>query len=513
MPTKFELNKAYNENLLDEIQFTLQDRKEPTIVMMSVEDYDLQKRLLERLKAKLPNYQFYDIDLTPFQVESLQQTLQKELPSYIVDSERITYCVNIFGLENSRLISENGKIINSELIAQLNFEREVIFRKPNYITILWGDHDFFLQIQRQAPDLWSWITNFFVFKQDEEHHKKALSPEPSPIPAKLPIREEYIKSLTDKLDHLPLNDPDKGRAMKERLNLYSILADEYSKYFDYENSKKYYENAIGLSEKLNIKDWSLNKLFFDYGTLHFNFRKYELSLMMYEEALKKMINQDEAINIGATYHQIGTVFSEINNFPLALLNYDEAIKWKTRNKQFDLLGNTYHQIGTIYERQLNWNKALENYHNALNWKIRNNQSSLLGATYQHIGRVNQFQGRRQEALEFYNIALTIKQNTGQTHELGFTYFQIGSLYLEQHEFNKAIENYEQAIYCNNVSGQKQELWCAYNQIGIVYEIQKNNVLALKNYENALNSIPNYFERERETVVKAIERVKEAMQNS
>lgn len=510
MPTNFEQNKAYNENLLNEIQFTLQDRKEPTIVMMSVEDYDLQKRLLEKLKEKLPKYQFYDIDLTPFQVESLQQTLQKELPPYIVDSERITYCVNVFGLENSRLTSENGQIIDSGLIAQLNFEREVIFRKPNYITILWGDHDFFLQIQRQAPDLWSWVTNFFVFKQDEEYHEKALSPEPSPTPAKLPIREEYIQSLTNKLDHLSVNDPDKGRVMRERLNLYSLLADEYAKYFDYNNAKRYYDNAIGLSEKLNIKDWSLNKLFFDYGTLHFNFRKYELSLMMYEKALKKMIDQDEAINIGATYHQIGTVFSEINNFPLALLNYDEAIKWKTRNKQFDLLGNTYHQIGTILEKSGNWIKALENYQKALEWKLKSKRNDLLGATYQHIGRVYQAQGKYVEALVNYQISIEMKKQTGMFHELGFTYFQIGSLHIQQSNWIKALENYKNAIYWDEKTGQNQGIWSVYNKIGLVYEKQKKWKEALENYGNALYLMPNYFEHERENIIMSAERVKSAM---
>ncbi|MDZ7898756.1 MAG: tetratricopeptide repeat protein [Arcicella sp.] len=502
----FELNKAYNENLLDEIQFTLQDRKEPTIVMMSVEDYDLQKRLLERLKEKLPKYQFYDIDLTPFQVESLQQTLQKKTPQHILNSERITYCVNVFGLENSRLTSENGQIIDSGLIAQLNFEREVIFRKPNYITILWGDHDFFLQIQRQAPDLWSWITNFFVFKQDEKYQEKALSLEPEPIPAKLPIREEYINGLLNKLDHLPLNDPDKGRAMRERLNLYSLLADEYAKYFDYENAKKYYENAIGLSEKLNIRGYDLNKLIFDYGSLHLNFRRYDLSLMMYEKALKKMIEQNEAVNIGATYHQIGTVYSEINNFPLALLNYDEAIEWKTRNKQFERLGNTYHQIGTILERFGDWTKALENYQKALEWKLKSKRNDLLGATYQHIGRVYQAQGKYVEALVNYQVSIEMKKQTGMFHELGFTYFQIGSLYTEQSNWIKALENYENVIYWNEKTGQNQGTWSAYDKVGLVYEIQKKWSQALDNYQKALSLIPDYFEQEKVRIISFIERL-------
>ena len=485
MPTNFEQNKAYNENLLDEIQFTLQDRKEPTIVMMSVEDYDLQKRLLEKLKEKLPKYQFYDIDLTPFQVESLQQTLQKELPSYIVDSERITYCVNVFGLENSRLTSENGQIIDSGLIAQLNFEREVIFRKPNYITILWGDHDFFLQIQRQAPDLWSWVTNFFVFKQDEEYHEKALSPEPSPIPAKLPIREEYIKSLTDKLDHLPLNDTDKGRVMRERLNLYSLLADEYAKYFDYDNAKKYYENAIGLSERLNITGFELNKLIFDYGSLNLDFRKFEDALRLLQDVLLKDKKENHFGTLGVIYHQIGVIYTEQRNWGNALQYYQDAINWNEKTKQKHLFGSTFHQIGTVYEEQRNWKNALENYQFAIEWYEKTGQEHELGGTYHQIGRVYEEQRDWENALENYQFAINLCKKTGQEHEIGSTYHQIGRVYEEQKNWGNALENYQFAIEWKQKTGQEHEFGGTYHQIGRVYEEQKNWKNALENYQFAI----------------------------
>jgi tetratricopeptide (TPR) repeat protein len=485
MPTNFELNKTYNENLLDEIQFTLQDRKEPTIVLMSVDDYDLQKRLLSKLKEKLSNYQFYDIDLTPFQVESLQETLQKELPKQVVDSERITYCVNVFGLENSRLTSTNGQIVDSGLIAQLNFEREIIFRKPNYITILWGDYDFFLQIQRQAPDLWSWVTNFFVFKQDEEYQEKPLSPEPERIPAKLPIREEYINSLLNKLDHLPLNDPDKGRAMRERLNLYSLLADEYAKYFDYENAKKYYENAIGMSEKLNIKGYDLNKLIFDYGNLNIHFRKFEKALWLLQDVLLKDKKENNFGTFGIIYHQIGFIHTEQRNWKNALENYQEAVNWNQKTKQEHFLGSTYHQIGTVYYEQRNWENALENYQKAINWYQKTEQLHKIGGTYHQIGRVYEGQRRWKDALKNYQQAISWIRKTGQEYELGGTYFQIGVVYTEQRDWKKALEYYQKAIDWEKKTGQEDKLGNIHHQIGITFSNQRNWKNALENYQKAI----------------------------
>ncbi|MDR6563851.1 MULTISPECIES: tetratricopeptide repeat protein [unclassified Arcicella] len=486
MPTNFELEKAYNENLLDEIQFTLQDRKEPTIVMISVPDYVLQARISSSIKERLSQYQFYDIDLTPFQVISLHQTLQEKLPKSIIESERITYCVNVFGLENSRLSSEDGQIVDSGMIAQLNFEREIIFRKPNYITILWGDHDFFIQVQRKAPDLWSWVTNFFVFKQDEIHQEKELSPAPSDIPAKLPIREEYIKSLKDKLEHLPLNDSDKGRAMLERLNLYSLLADEYAKYFDYLNAKKYYDNAIGVAEKLKITGYILNKLLYQYATLNLDFRRYLKALKLYNQVFAKDFLENNWNNLKSTYHQIGRVYEEQRIWDKALENYQKAIHWKEKTGQAYQLGSTYHQIGMVYEQQRIWDKALENYQKAIHWEEKTGQEYRLGSTYHQIGRVYEEQRNWNKALESYQNAIQWKEKTGQQHQLGGTYNHIGKVYQEQKNWYKALENYQKAIYWIEKTGQQHQLGSTYHQIGMVYQEQRVWDKALENYKKAID---------------------------
>ncbi len=92
--------------------------------------------------------------------------------------------------------------------------------------------------------------------------------------------------------------------------MYSLLAAEYAQYFDYENAKKYYEKAIGLYEQLGEVSYSINKLLFDYATLHLTFRHFDEALHYYEKVLERLSKQNDTSNFGSTYHQIGMVYEE-----------------------------------------------------------------------------------------------------------------------------------------------------------------------------------------------------------
>ncbi len=346
-----------------------------------------------------------------------------------------------------------------------------------------------------------------MFKQDEIHQAKELSPQPYEVPAKLPIREEYIKSLKDKLEHLPLNDTDKGRAMRERLNLYSLLADEYAKYFDFENAKKYYENAIGISEKLKVTGYQFNKLLFDYATLNLDYRKLDKALELYNQVFAKFFLENDWGHLGNTYHQIGRVYGEQSDWEKALENYQKAIEWNEKTGQEHHLGNTYHQIGSVYEEQRNWKKALANYQKAIELNENARQEHELGATYHHIGMVYEQQRNWEKALENCQKSIQWNEKTGQEHKLGGTYHQIGRVYQEQKKWDKALENYQNAIEWMRKTGQNHQLLRPFHQLGVVYVKQENYRLALENFEKALSLTPEYFEEEKEIIKESIERVK------
>lgn len=486
MAENFEQNKAHNAELLVEAQFALQKRSEPNIALMSASDYGLQRKIVERLKTKLPEYQFYDIDLTPFKVVSLHKALQEHLPAEVLASPPITYCVNVFGLENSRLASEDGQIIDSGMIAQLNYERELVFRNPNYLTILWGDHDFFVQLQRQAPDFWSWVTYFFKFRQEETYKEIVLEKEFVPdFSGRVPEREEYIKNLEAKLERLPLNDSDKSRTTRERINLYSLLAEEYAKYFDYENSKKYYENALRLCEQLGLEGDLENSLLFGYATLNLSFRHFDLALHLYSKVLEKLYVQNGINDIGASYHQLGRLFQEQRRWVQGLESYRQALFWCEKTGQDSQIGTIYHNIGSTYWEQHEGEQALESYGQALDWYKKTGQNAQFGVTYHNIGMIYLDRKQWAQALENYSQALRWKMNTGQYNQVGDTYHHIGLVYQAQELWAQALESYVQSLDWKIKTGQEEEIGDTYHQIGRVYEEQRQWAQALESYSQAL----------------------------
>ncbi len=158
----------------DELLFSLQNRDRPTVVFLETNNPRTAANLRQFLANNLPEYRFYDIDLTPHLTTSLLRTLAQTLPTEVSNSQPVQYVVNVQGLENSLLVSRDGRIQDSDLTAQLNLERELLFRNVPYIIILWADTSFFRTLQREAPDFWSWVTYKFRFDSLEnfEHRQQ-----------------------------------------------------------------------------------------------------------------------------------------------------------------------------------------------------------------------------------------------------------------------------------------------------------------------------------------------------
>ncbi|WP_223650357.1 hypothetical protein [Hymenobacter psoromatis] len=158
------LAAPYNETATtEELVFALARRDQPTVAFVECASLAKRNELETLLAARLPEYQFYTLDVTPLPVVSLLRTLGEQLPAAVRESPSVSYVVNVHGLENSLLISQDGQLVPSLLTAQLNLERELLFHNVPYIIILWGDAHFFRTLQREAPDLWHWVAYHFRF--------------------------------------------------------------------------------------------------------------------------------------------------------------------------------------------------------------------------------------------------------------------------------------------------------------------------------------------------------------
>ncbi|HEX8326951.1 MAG TPA: tetratricopeptide repeat protein [Hymenobacter sp.] len=430
----------------DELVFALGQRDQPTVALVECASLAKRSELEAQMAERMPEYQFRVLDVTPYQVTSLLQTLNEHLPEEVKTSPAVTYLVNVHGLENSRYLSQDGQLVPSPLTAQLNLERELLFRSVPYLIVLWGDADFFRTLQREAPDFWHWVTYRFRF---EDHTARPvaelppLPPERLPGRGNVPERQARIADLKERYDHLALDDSDKKRLLKDKIDILSLLGAEYTQAFLYKEAEQSYKSAIALQERLREDDESKGGLWFELGYVYLCQEQLPEALDAYERC-KSLTSR---MNTGAIFHQLGRVYQEQQQWDLALENYQQSAKWEQQAGDELEVGKAYHSIGMLYEEQQQWALALDNYRKALEWKLRSGNDSTIGSTYHQIGITYQEQNQLALALENYQQALDWKQRTGNEFGIGGTSFQFGQVYSQQHRFAEAIQWYEKAVAC------------------------------------------------------------------
>lgn len=161
-----------NKENWEQLAFVLQERDKPTFIVIGFDSYATQKTIFRELKNEFSKYRFYELDLSSLNIVSLNQVFINRLPETILNSKPSEYIVNVFGLENSLFTVQNKNIVQSSLIAELNFEREILFQRFPFITIIWTDSYTVSKLKKEAKDLWDWISYYFEFKTDKKALKK-----------------------------------------------------------------------------------------------------------------------------------------------------------------------------------------------------------------------------------------------------------------------------------------------------------------------------------------------------
>lgn len=388
----------------DELLFVLHQRDAPTVVFLECNSYAKREELARFLRQHLTEYQFHDIDVTRFSVVSLLRVLTENLPPEIVNSKPVQYAVNVYGLENSLLMSEDGQIKPSLLTAQLNLERELLFRNVPYIIIIWADHLFFQTLQRESPDLWSWVVYRFRFEGPEAvdpENRPPLPPERLQQRGNIAERQRRIQELETTYNQLNLDAGDKKRLLKDKVTILKLLAEEYTEAFRYDDAQRAYQDAIAIAERMQEGDFLRGSLYFNLAGVQLSKRQFSDALVSYE----KCFSFAKENNYGAVYHQIGMVYEEQRQWVQALDSYQLALNWKERTGNTYMIGNTYHQIGIVYQKQQQWTQALINYQLALDWQEKTGNTYRIGNTYHQIGMVHEEQSEQEEALKWYRLAI------------------------------------------------------------------------------------------------------------
>ncbi|HEX9511432.1 MAG TPA: tetratricopeptide repeat protein [Puia sp.] len=401
-----EINEQ-EKQIRNEMLFTLSDRDRGTLAMVITPNEWKRKELYHFLKEHLKEYSFFDLDLTTQTYTSLYRALQELLPQPVLQSEPVQYLVSVTGLESSLYKAEDGKIEFSSLVAQLNFERELIFNQP-YIVLLWVSEGFDRELQKKAPDLMHWMSKRFVFEgkgpDGMEVAEAAIEYGQVRKKGKTEERQERIRQLEDTWAKLCLHSENQARLVKDKINLLRLMGKEYADAFEFQKAEDAFKKAIALNNK--IEAGLESELFFELGDFYYRFDRYESALKYFEKSFE-FAEKYGRPDLGNIYHMIGIVNQKQRKWSEALQNYQQALEWYKKTDNEYEMGDTYHQIGEIYTKKQKWEVALQNYQKALEWKEKAGNQYALGSTYHQIGRLNEQIGKYKAAIDFYKKALEI----------------------------------------------------------------------------------------------------------
>ncbi len=165
--------KTSNIQELDNLTFSLSQRVSPALVWLTTDSQETMYEVYFKLKQRLASYTFTDVRIDDIHTKftddevSLVNMLQQTIPKTLNKSTQLSQVINIFGIE--KFINKHQD--DAPIIRQLNFERELLYRKFNCILIIWSDEYSTQLVSKHANDFWDWMTYEFSFSNDYVHKK------------------------------------------------------------------------------------------------------------------------------------------------------------------------------------------------------------------------------------------------------------------------------------------------------------------------------------------------------
>lgn len=274
---------------------------------------------------------------------------------------------------------------------------------------------------------------------------------------------ETIKNFSKSADYY-LKDKDNSKLAGANLNIGNI----YVMMHDYENAKKYWDEAFDINNKIGSLDQE-GLLLLNYGILDYDLIDFESALKRYERAKLIFENLGEKNSAGLAYHNLAECHLKLCNFNAALENIDNAQFIFEEIKSYRELGEALFLKGNIYFK-LNDHEELD--------QIIKSLEQLVGKKRlpeKFVLRINQLEAQYQILLNKSNDAINLlnellnKLSESNEREDNYNFaaslFNLISIYINLNMLKNAEEvlqnkKLDKIAIHNNLISIEREFWLA-----------------------------------------------------
>jgi len=281
-----------------------------------------------------------------------------------------------------------------------------------------------------------------------------------------------------------------------------------------DSSQKYYQEAIGLSEKLNEVVYlpiNLNR----YGVTFRNIDLQENALELYERALTISLQTGNQIEEAHAYNNLAQILRYQGLREDALINYSKAEQIFKKLKFEEGLGYTYIGLGNLYREMGEYNKAMETLNKSLLIRDENKDSRQYLTAILNRGDLYRHLKKYEEALGDYQIYLSKVKDNYQRGEMT-VYGRLALLHYELEQMPEALDFAHKAIAIHEQSPSLEVILPVYLELSRYYASKKDFVRAYQYnleytqskellYKERINKyLTNYKIRSQEAEIKALE---------
>lgn len=252
-----------------------------------------------------------------------------------------------------------------------------------------------------------------------------------------------------------------------QLKTLNVLVSEYINTGNYEQARKYAEQALQQAEKLKHKK-GLATAFISIGNINMYQGNYEQALDNYSRSLAIQEEIGDQKGMATSYGNIGIIHQHQGSYQKALENYLKALNIREIINDKKGIAASYHQIAGIYLQMGNYDKSLEKYYESLKIREEIGDKRGIAASYNNIGNNYDLMGDYEKALENHLKSLKIREETGDKKGLGDSYANLGVIYDKQNKNEKALNSYIKALDINKEIGYKYGIAASYLNIGSIH---------------------------------------------
>lgn len=227
---------------------------------------------------------------------------------------------------------------------------------------------------------------------------------------------------------------------------------------------KYLDEAILLSDKLNLKEKKADALFnkgvalWHLGNMQESENYYNQAKIIYEElkdtlSLVKLYNS-EAIN-----------YSMRGRSDVALEIFLKSLEYANKINDKPTIFNTLFNIGIVFDNRGELDKAIEHYNKALQYADDKGARALVE---NYLADIYLTKKDLKKAEEFLNKAISDAESSGDVNSLIWSYTNLGTLNFEKGNLTESEKNYLSALELSRKSEYKLDIIHSLTELGKFY---------------------------------------------